>query len=92
MPYRTGRGREPEPTEELLDCLAYVQAERSGDDESAQAAFQVVHVRLAGRSDAMNAPLRLASMILDEAEKQGAHASSVLAAVRAQALAGHGAS
>jgi hypothetical protein len=85
MLYRTGHGREPEPREELLDCLAYVQAVHAGQDETALAAFDVVRGRLAGRRDAMVAPLILASLILDEAAKQGCDADSVLAAVRGQA-------
>ncbi len=89
MPHRTGHGREPEPAEELLDCLAYVQAVHAGDTESAQVAFDVLHGRLAGRDDAMVPPLTLARMILDAAEQQGTDVNTVLASVRTQALSSH---
>jgi len=87
MPNGTAHGREPEPAEEVLDCLAYVQAVRAGDDDMVMAAFDVVHGRLAGRADAMVAPLKLATLILDEAERQGCEVSTLLAVVRARALA-----
>jgi hypothetical protein len=87
MPYRTGHGREPEPLEELLDCLAYVRAVQAGEEETALAAFDVVRSRLAGRRDAMVAPLTLASLILAEAVKQGCDTGALLDAVRSQARA-----
>ena len=87
MPDRAGHGREPEPTEELLDCLACVDALRAGDEEMSLAAFDMLRMRLAHRADAITVPIRLATMLLDEAEKQGCDVNSVLAAVRAQALA-----
>jgi hypothetical protein len=86
MPSGKGHGREPEPTEEILDCLAYVAAVHAGDDGAALAASAVLHGRLAGRADAMVAPLKLACLILDEAGKQGCDVTTVLAAVRTQIL------
>lgn len=80
-------GREPEPAEEILSCLGYLEAVRAGDDDMVMAAFDVVHGRLAGRGDAMVPPLKLAGLILAEAERQGCDASALLAAVRAQVLA-----
>ena len=47
----------PVSDEELLDCLAYVRAVQAGEDETALAAFDVIRSRLAGRRDAMVAPL-----------------------------------
>lgn len=82
----TVHGREPEPAEELLSCLGYLEAVRAGDDDMVMAAFDVVHGRLAGRGDAMVAPLKLAGLILEEAERQGCDVRTVLAAVRAQVL------
>lgn len=35
MPSRTARGREPEPLEEILDCLAYVHAVHAGVEDAA---------------------------------------------------------
>lgn len=87
MTGRSVHGREPEPLEEVLDCLAYTQAVHDGDDEGALAALDVLRLRLAGRSDAMAAPLKLAGLILAEAERQGCDATAVLAGVRARALA-----
>ena len=87
MTSRSVHGREPEPLDEILDCLAYTKAVHAGDDEGAVAAFDVLHLRLAGRADAMVAPLKLACLILEEAEKQGCDVTAVLAGVRAQALA-----
>ena len=55
----------PGPLDEIRDCLAYAQAVHQGDDESALAASDVLHLRLAGRADAMVAPPRLARLILD---------------------------
>jgi hypothetical protein len=87
MPGGTVHGREPEPLDEIPDCLAHAQAVHEGDDESARAASDVLHLRLAGRADAMVAPLRLACLILDEAERQGCEIDAVLAGARAQILA-----
>lgn len=87
MPSRSAHGREPEPLDEILDCLAYIQAVYSGNDESAQAAFDILRQRLEGRADAMVPPLKLASLIVDEAGKRGCDISAVLAGVRDQALA-----
>jgi hypothetical protein len=78
-PGGTVHGRKPEPLDEILDCLAYAQAVHQGDDESALAASDVLHLRLAGRADAMVAPPRLARLILDEAERQGRDIDAVLA-------------
>jgi len=69
----------PGPLDEILDCLAYAQAVHQGDDESALAASDVLHLRLAGRADAMVAPPGLARLILDEAERQGRDIDAVLA-------------
>jgi catechol 2,3-dioxygenase-like lactoylglutathione lyase family enzyme len=80
-------GREPEPFDEILDCLAYAEAVHAGDDEAARATHDVLHFRLAGRADAMMAPLRLACLILDEAGRQGCDVDAVLASVRAVVLA-----
>jgi hypothetical protein len=88
MPGKNTHGREPEPLDEVLDCLAYVQAVHAGNDEGAAAAFDILHLRLAGRTDAMVPPLRLACLIVDEAEKRGSDVSAVLAGVRDQLLAG----
>ena len=52
MTSRSVHGREPEPLDEILDCLAYTKAVHAGDDEGAVAAFDVLHLRLAGRADA----------------------------------------
>lgn len=90
MPGGTVHGREPEPLDEILDCLAYAQAVHDGDEESAQAAADVLHLRLAGRADAMVAPLRLACLIVDQAGRQGCDTDAVLAGVRAQILAERG--
>ena len=87
MPGGSVHGREPEPLDEILDCLAYAQAVHAGDDESALAAYDVLHFRLAGRADAMVAPLKLACLILDETERQGCDVDTVLAGVRARVLA-----
>jgi hypothetical protein len=87
MPNRTAHGREPEPVDELLDCLAYAVAIHAGEDEAALATLDVIRERLAGRADALVAPLTLACLILDEAGKQGCDVSKVLAAVRARAVA-----
>jgi hypothetical protein len=87
MPGSTVHGREPEPLDEILDCLAYVRAVRAGNEEGAESAFDVLHLRLAGRSDAMVAPLQLACRIVAEAEKRGLDMTAVLAGVRDQALA-----
>jgi hypothetical protein len=83
-------GREPEPLDEILDCLAYVQAVQDGNEENALAAFDILHLRLAGRADAMVAPLKLASLIAAEAAKRGCAVDAVLAGVRDQVLAGRG--
>ena len=80
-------GREPEPLDEILDCLAYAEAVHAGDDEGARATHDILHFRLAGRADAMMAPLRLACLILDEAERQGCDINAMLAGVRDQVLA-----
>jgi hypothetical protein len=80
-------GREPEPFDEILDCLVYAEAVHAGDDEAARATHDVLHFRLAGRADAMMAPLRLACLILDEAGRQGCDVDAVLAGVRAGVLA-----
>lgn len=87
MPGRSAHGREPEPLEEIMDCLAYIQAVHAGNDESAQAAFDILRQRLEGRADAMVPPLKLASLIVDEAGKRGCDINAVLASVRDQALA-----
>jgi hypothetical protein len=89
MPGGSVHGREPEPFDDILDCLAYVQAVHAGDDESAQAALDMLHLRMAGRADAMVAPLRLACLIVDEAGRRGCDVSAVLASVRDQARAEH---
>ena len=78
-PGGTVHGRKPEPLDEILDCLAYAQTVHEGDDESARAASDVLHLRLAARADAMVAPPRLARLILDEAERQGRDIDAVLA-------------
>jgi len=88
MTGRSIHGREPEPFDEILDCLAYTQAVHTGDDEGALTALDILRLRLAGRADAMTAPLKLAGLILEEAERQGCDVTAVLAAVRDQALAG----
>ncbi len=82
MPGKSGHGREPEPLDEILDCLAYVQAVHGGNDESANAALDVLHMRLAGRTDALVPPLRLACLIVDEAARRGCDVDAVLASVR----------
>ena len=87
MPGGSVHGRELEPLDEILDCLAYAQAVHAGDDESALAAYDVFHFRFAGRADAMVAPLKLACLILDEAERQAGDIDTVLAGVRARVLA-----
>jgi hypothetical protein len=87
MPGRTGHGREPEPLDDILDCLAYVYAVHGGDQGGAAAAFDVVHLRLAGRSDAMVAPLKLACLIAEEAQDQGCDVAAILAGVRDRILA-----
>ena len=87
MPGGTVHGREPEPLDEILDCLAYAEAVHTGDDEGARATHDILHFRLAGRADAMAAPLRLACLILDAAGRQGCNVDAVLAEVRAQVLA-----
>ena len=87
MPGRSAHGREPEPLDEILDCLAYVRAIHAGNDEGAQAALDVLHLRMAGRSDAMVAPLQLASRIVTEADRRGCDIAAVLAGVRDQAVA-----
>jgi hypothetical protein len=71
VPSRSAHGREPEPLDEILDGLADIQAVYSGNDESAQAAFGILRQRLEGRADAMVPPLKLASLIVDEAGKRG---------------------
>jgi hypothetical protein len=88
MPGRSRHGREPEPVDEILDCLAYVQAAFTRDADGATAAWDVLRLRLAGRSDAMVAPLQLARLIVDEAEQRGCDVAAVLAGVRHRALAG----
>lgn len=80
-------GREPEPLDEILDCLVYAEAVHAGDEEGARATHDILHFRLAGRSDAMMAPLRLVSLILEEAGRRGCDVDAVLAGVRAQVLA-----
>jgi hypothetical protein len=93
MPGKSAHGREPEPLDEILDCLAYVQAIRLGNDESANAALDVLHLRLAGRADALVPPLRLACMIVGEAARRGCDIDAVLAGVRdTVAAGGHAAS
>jgi hypothetical protein len=87
MSGRGAHGREPEPLDEILDCLAYVRAVQAGDEQSEEAAFDVLHLRLAGRADAMTPPLRLASLIVAEAATQGCDVNAVLAGVRDQVLA-----
>jgi hypothetical protein len=89
MPGRTGHGREPEPLDDILDCLAYVQAVHVGDQDGAAAAFDIVRLRLTGRSDAMVAPLKLACLIADQAQQRGCDVAAILAGVRDRALAGH---
>ena len=86
MPDRVMHGREPEPIDELLDCLACVEALRAQDEEMTLAAFDMLRMRLAHRADAIAVPLRLAAMLLDAAERQGCEVSSVLASVRAEVL------
>ncbi len=76
MPGGSVHGREPEPLEEVLDCLAYVRAVRAGNDDSALAALDVLHLRLAGRHDAIVAPLKLACLIVDEADQRGCDAAA----------------
>jgi hypothetical protein len=49
-----------------------------------------LHLRLAGRPDAMVAPLRLACLIANEAGQLGCEAAVVLAGVRDPVLAEHG--
>jgi hypothetical protein len=88
MAGRTGHGREPEPLDDILDCLAYVQAVHAGDQDGAAAAFDIVHLRLAGRSDAMVAPLNLACLIAEEAHQRGCDVTAILAGVRDRALTG----
>jgi hypothetical protein len=85
MPGGNVHGREPEPSDDILDCLAYVRAVQAGDEESAQAALDVLHLRMAGRADAMVAPLRLACLIVDEAGRLGCDVRAVLASVRDRA-------
>jgi hypothetical protein len=80
-------GREPEPLDEILDCLAYAEAVHAGDDEAARATHDILHFRLTGRADAMMPPLKLASLILAEAETQGCDPEALLSAVRARLLA-----
>ena len=87
MARKSAHGREPEPLDEILECLAYVQAVRQGDDEAAMSTFDSLHLRLAGRPDAMVPPLKLASLIVAEAERQQLDIEAVLTAVREQALA-----
>jgi hypothetical protein len=87
MPGKSTHGREPEPLEEILDCLAYVRAFHARNEDGARAAFDILRLRLAGRSDAMVAPLRLASLLVDEAEERGCDADALLAGVRNRALA-----
>jgi hypothetical protein len=87
MPGRSTHGREPEPLDEILDCLAYVRADYAGDEQSAEAAFDVLHLRLAGRADAMVPPLKLACLIVAEAARKGGDVDAVLASVRDQVLA-----
>ncbi len=89
MPGGSVHGREPEPLEEILDCLAYIRAVRTGNEDSVLASLDVLHLRLAGRHDAIVAPLKLASLIVDEAEQRGCDASALLAGVRERALAEH---
>jgi len=48
MPGGSVHGREPEPLDEILDCLAYAQAVHAGDDESSLATYDVLHFRFAG--------------------------------------------
>ncbi len=89
----TAVAREPEPLDEILDCLAYVQAVHVGDGESANAALDVLQLRLAGRADALVPPLRLACLIVGEAAQRGCDVGAVLAGVRdAVAAGGHAAS
>jgi hypothetical protein len=93
MPGGSLHGREPEPLDDILDCLAYVEAVHAGDEEGTRATSDVLHFRLAGRADAMVAPLNLACLLADEAERQGCDVDALLAGVRAQVLAerdGHG--
>jgi hypothetical protein len=73
--------------DELLDCLAYAVAINAGDEEAALATLDVIRERLAGRADAMLAPLTLACLIVDEAARQGCDVGRVLAAVRARTVA-----
>lgn len=87
MPGRSVHGREPEPLDDILDCLAYVQAVHAGNEEGAAAASDIIHLRLAGRSDAMVAPLRLACLIVDEATARGCDVAAMLAGVRDRVLA-----
>lgn len=56
----------------------------------ATAASDVLHLRLAWRSDAMVAPLRLACLIAKEAGQLGCEAAVVLVGVRDPVLAEHG--
>jgi hypothetical protein len=87
MPGRSAHGREPEPFDEILDCLAYVRAVHAENDQGAEAAFDVLHLRLAGRADAMVPPLKLACLIVAEAARLGGDIDTVLAGVRNQILA-----
>src|SRR5258708_24714537 len=82
MPGRGRHGREPEPVEEILDCLAYVQAVHAGNEDGAAAALDMLRFRLAGRSDAMVAPLQLARLIVGEAAERGCDVAAVLAGGR----------
>ena len=88
MPGRSTHGREPEPLDEILDCLAYVRAFHAGNEDNARAAFDTLRMRLAGRSDAMVAPLKLACLLVDEAEERGCDADALLTGARDRALAG----
>jgi hypothetical protein len=87
MPGKSTHGREPEPLDEILDCLAYVRAFHAGNEDSARAAFDILRLRLAGRTDAMVAPLKLACLLVDEAEARGCSAEALLDGARDRALA-----
>ena len=87
MPGGSVHGREPEPLDEILDCLAYAQAVHEGDDESSLAAYDVLHFRFAGRADAMVAPLKLVCLILDEAGRQSCDVDTLLEGIRTWVLA-----
>jgi len=89
MPGGSAHGREPEPLEEILDCLAYVRAVEGGDEDGPRLRSMSC-ICLAGRSDAMVAPLRLACPIANDAGQLGCDAAVVLAGVRDPVLAGHG--